>query len=62
MNNEAQLKAINELVTASTKHGLEVECIWSLVHEVASTAIGSGKINGGDIVKACEHAMREWDI
>ena len=64
MSNEVELKAIANLVKHSREHGLEVECIWSLIHEVIGVAINNN-VNGVDsdeIASACTHALCEWDI
>lgn len=59
MIDEIELKAISNLVKHSRHHGLEVECIWSLVHEISGMArIATSE----DIAKACDHALCEWDI
>ena len=62
MSNELELKAIANLVKHSSCHGLEAECIWSLVHEIADMAVNNDQIDSDDIAEACNHALREWDI
>ena len=62
MSNEIELQAIANLVKHSSHHGLEVECIWSLVHEIAGMAVNNDQIDSDDIAKACNHALCEWDI
>ncbi|HHZ95123.1 MAG TPA: hypothetical protein EYN67_06100 [Flavobacteriales bacterium] len=62
MSNDIELQAIADLVKRSREYGLEVECIWSLVHEIAGIAVGNDQVDSEDIAKACNHALCEWDI
>ena len=58
MSNKIELDAIADLVKCSREQGLEVECIWSLVHEISSMARVA---TSQDIANACTHALCEWD-
>ena len=62
MSNEIELQAISNMVKCSREHGLEVECIWSLIHEIAGIAVGNDQVDSDDIAKACNYALCEWDI
>lgn len=62
MSNEIELKAISDMLKHSSKHSLQVECVWSLVWSIAGSAVDNDQINGNDIAEACAHALCEWDL
>jgi hypothetical protein len=48
------LKAISNMLKASSEHGLQVECIWTAMFELSSGTEG--------IEQACANALCDWDI
>ena len=59
MDNQDELMAIANMLKHSKVHGLEIECVWSLVHEIAGMARTT---TSEDIVQACNNALNEWDL
>ena len=54
-----ELNAISNMLKRSGEHGLQVECVWSALQEIASLARTASK---EDIAQCCSNAMHEWDI
>lgn len=62
MNVEKEIEAIDVLLTESKEHGLQAECVWTLIHEVVSLAINNREVDSLDIEQSCNNALCEWDI
>ena len=54
-----ELSAISDMLKISGEHGLQVECVWSALQEIASMARTATK---EDIEQVCANALNEWDI
>ena len=54
-----ELTAISNMLEESIKHGLHVECVWSLISVIGNT---EKELTSKDIESACAIALSEWDI
>ena len=59
---EIELHGISHMLKNAKEHNLQVECVWSLIHEIINKAKECENVTSESIADSCEHALLQWDI
>lgn len=59
MSTVKEIQSIGNMLRVAKEHGMQTECVWSLVNEIGSLARNP---TTEDVEKACAAALYEWDI
>lgn len=57
MDDHKDLVAISDMISAAENEGLTVEVVWSFAQDIANK-----EYTDGNVIKACNYALSEWDV